>query len=162
MRAFLVDDEPLALRRLTRLLEATGRVEIAGSATDPEKAIEFLGANSVDVLFLDIQMPGMNGFEMLGRLPSAPWVVFTTAYDEYALQAFAVNSIDYLLKPVEAAQLERTLNKLERASQRLTPQQIRAVLEQWKPPQPEFPERIASRVGERVHFIDLGDRKSVV
>ena len=69
--------------------------------------------NSIDVLFLDIQMPGMNGFELLSRLPEQPYVVFTTAYDQYALRAFEVNSIDYLLKPVEAEQLERALHKLQ-------------------------------------------------
>src|ERR1700704_3830930 len=114
LRAFLVDDEQLALRRLARLLEQTGRVEIAGRSTDPVDAIAQLRILPVDVLFLDIQMPGMTGFEMLSQLPDEPLVIFTTAYHEYALQAFEVNSIGYLLKPVEMLQLERALNKLER------------------------------------------------
>ena len=67
-----------------------------------------------DVLFLDIEMPGMTGFEMLAQLQPQPWVVFTTAYDRYALEAFGVNSVDYLLKPIEAAQLDRALDKIER------------------------------------------------
>jgi len=87
---------------------------IAGSTTDPAAALEFLSREPVDVLFLDIQMPGMNGFELLARLPDQPSVIFTTAYDQYALKAFEVNSIDYLLKPVDPEQLERALRKLER------------------------------------------------
>lgn len=175
LRAFLVDDEPLALKRLGRLLAATGRVEIAGSAADPEAALAFLSHHDVDVLFLDIQMPGMDGFELLSRLPAQPMVVFTTAYDQYALKAFEVNSIDYLLKPVEAQQLERALKKLERsrgaagstaAGRAPAPQQewmrqpeFRDLLAQLsaalRAPQAEFPDRVASRVGERVQFIEM-------
>src|SRR5258705_5425427 len=114
IRAYILDDEPLAVLRLTRLLEATGRVTIAGSATDPEAALAFLNAQAVDVLFLDIQMPGLTGFELLARLTTNPLVVFTTAYDQYALNAFDVNSIDYLLKPVEEERLRRALDKIER------------------------------------------------
>ncbi|MGE5488944.1 MAG: LytR/AlgR family response regulator transcription factor [bacterium] len=90
--AHIVDDEPLAIRRLSRLLAATGRFDIAGSSTDPEAAAAFLSRKRVDVLFLDIQMPGMNGFELLATLPDQPAVIFTTAYDQYALKAFEVNS----------------------------------------------------------------------
>ena len=111
LRVFLVDDEPLALKRLARLLKAGGRVEVIGSTTDPEAALEVLARATIDALFLDIQMPGLNGFELLGRLKLQPLVVFTTAFDQYALRAFEVNSIDYLLKPVEAEQLERAIKQ---------------------------------------------------
>lgn len=114
IRAYVVDDEPLAVKRLTRMLEATGRVELAGTATDPEAALTFLNAHSVDVLFLDIQMPGLTGFELLERLDAQPLVIFTTAYDRYALEAFDVNSIDYLLKPIEPERLDRALEKAAR------------------------------------------------
>ena len=107
LRVFLVDDESLALKRLERLLRATRRVEITGLETDPETALTRLAAAPIDALFLDIQMPGLSGFELLARLDWHPLVIFTTAYDEYALQAFEVNSIDYLLKPVEPTHLER-------------------------------------------------------
>jgi two-component system LytT family response regulator len=115
MRAYLVDDERLAVERLRRLLAATGRVEIVGSDTDPEAALPFLRANAVDVLFLDIQMPGLTGFELLERLDRNVTVVFTTAYDRYAIDAFGVNSLDYLLKPIEPERLERALGKVERS-----------------------------------------------
>ena len=160
LRAFLVDDEQLALKRLARLLEQSGRVEIAGRSSDPVDAIAQLRSLAVDVLFLDIQMPGMSGFEMLSQLPEQPIVIFTTAYHQYALQAFEVNSIGYLLKPVETQQLERALNKLDRIRGGSEPrpelgallQQISSVLQNRVP---EYPERIASRLGERVEFIEL-------
>ena len=100
LRAYLLDDERLAVDRLRRLLEATGRVEIAGATSDPAVALEFLQQHPVDVLFLDIQMPELNGFELLERLGDLQrevLVVFTTAYDRYAIEAFSVNSVDYLL-----------------------------------------------------------------
>src|SRR5258706_293117 len=80
---------------------ATGRVEIVGSTSGAEAALKFLAAHVVDVLFLDIQMPVLNGFELLEQLHQQPLVIFTTAFDRYALNAFEVNSIDYLLKPIE-------------------------------------------------------------
>jgi CheY-like chemotaxis protein len=114
LRAYLVDDEPLALDRLRRLLDRTGRVEVIGVTTSPESAVAALTADPPDVCFLDIQMPRLNGFEVLARLPTQPIVVFTTAYDQYALKAFGVNSVDYLLKPIEPEALDRALNKVER------------------------------------------------
>src|SRR5689334_12535879 len=97
LRVFLIDDEALALRRLSRMLDATERVRIVGSATDPEAALAALSNEHVEAIFLDIEMPGLGGFELLARLPVQPFVIFTTAYEDYALRAFAVNSIDYLL-----------------------------------------------------------------
>jgi two-component system LytT family response regulator len=156
-RAYLVDDEPLALKRLSRLLEETGRFEIVGSTTDPEIALMFLFcAEDIDVVFLDIQMPGMTGFELLAALPHQPVVIFTTAYDQYALKAFEVNSIDYLLKPVEREQLDRVVGKLERLGSKGQPD-LKALLgELAKSLQPDAaPDRIATRTGERIQFIDL-------
>jgi two-component system LytT family response regulator len=166
LQVYLVDDEPLALRRLVRMLQATGRVEITGSATDPEAALEFLSAHPVDALFLDIQMPGLNGFDLLRRLAAQPMVIFTTAYDQYALRAFEVNSIDYLLKPIEPEQLDRALTKLERwkrsGSSGAAPElraQIQALVEHLagsvSGAQGDFPDRVPSRVGGRILFVDL-------
>jgi two-component system LytT family response regulator len=159
MRAFLVDDEELAVKRLARLLEETGRVEVAGTSTDPVDALSSLASGPVDVLFLDVQMPGMSGFEMLSFLDPQPLVVFTTAFDQYALQAFEVNSVDYLLKPIERQHLERALNKLERIrGGAAPPQQLRELARQLAGAlggAPEYPERIASRLGDRVQIVEL-------
>src|SRR5438132_5171381 len=113
LRVYLVDDEPLALQRLSRLLAAASRVEIVGQTCEPEQAIAALTAELPDICFLDIQMPRIDGFQLLAHIPKQPSVVFTTAYCQYALDAFAVNSIDYLLKPIEPLQLERALTKIE-------------------------------------------------
>ena len=157
LRVYLVDDESLALKRLARLLRQTHRVDIVGATDDPEEAVEFLSKRAVDAVFLDIQMPAMTGFELLQKLPKEPAVVFTTAYDRFALEAFAVNSIDYLLKPIELDRLEKALTKVERLQG--TPQavteseQLRAIARELTR---KFPERIASRLGERVVFVEIG------
>jgi two-component system LytT family response regulator len=162
MRAFLVDDESLALKRLQRMLAATGRVEIAGTSTDPVEAIEAIVKAKPDVLFLDIEMPGMTGFQMLSKLDPQPLIVFTTAYDQYALEAFGVNSVDYLLKPIEAAQLTRALDKVDRMRSGVEPRpEIQKLLDRLATlaasagGQTAYPDRIASRTGERVELIEL-------
>ena len=156
IRAFVVDDEHLAVQRLTRLLAETGRVTVAGSATDPQEALAALRRADVDVVFLDIQMPEMNGLELVERLERDIPVVFTTAYDRYALEAFAVNSIDYLLKPVESERLGKALDKLERLRGQMPPD-IRALAKQLArelAPGRRL-ERIASRVGDRTTVLDV-------
>jgi two-component system, LytTR family, response regulator len=154
LSGFVVDDEPLAVQRLVALLRKSGRVEVAGSATDPAEAIRALEAAPVDVLFLDIHMPEIDGFDLLERLERPPLVVFTTAHDEHALRAFQVLAIDYLLKPVQRAELERALDKLERLATGLGGgrEPLSALLEmvRGKPPT-----RIASRLGDRVTLLDL-------
>jgi two-component system LytT family response regulator len=156
LRAFVVDDEKLAVDRLVRLLQATGRVVIAGTSTDPDDALERLRTADVDVLFLDIQMPGLTGFDLLERLDRDLPVIFTTAYDQYALEAFAVNSIDYLLKPVDPDRLNRSLDKLTRLSKESRPD-VRALARELAAqlaPGRRL-DRIASRVGERTTLLDV-------
>jgi two-component system LytT family response regulator len=169
LRAYVVDDEPLAVQRLTRMLEATGRVAIAGSTTDPEAALAFLNAHGADVdaLFLDIQMPGLTGFELLARLTTNPLVVFTTAFDQYALNAFDVNSIDYLLKPIEPERLDRALDKIEKMTgtgpgtdTTRDPSPLRDVRALARALAGELTphrrlDRIASKVGERTTVLDV-------
>jgi two-component system, LytTR family, response regulator len=164
LRAYIVDDERLAVERLTRLLEATGRVRISGSTTDPETALAELRSRDVDVLFLDIQMPGLTGFDLLERLDRDVLVIFTTAYDQYALDAFAVNSIDYLLKPIEPDRLDRALDKLSRLSGQPRPD-VRALARELAAQLGSGAsttlgagrrlERIASRVGERTTVLEV-------
>ena len=161
MKAFVLDDEPLAVKRLRRLLEDTGRIELAGSSSDPVAALEEVRRVRPDVLFLDIEMPGLNGFDFLERLGAPqPLVVFTTAFDQYALDAFKVHSIDYLLKPIDPRELARAIAKLDRllaeprrdVGDLVT--RMRALL---AAPAPEYLTRIASRVGDRVEFVDVAD-----
>jgi two-component system LytT family response regulator len=156
VRVYLVDDERLALERLKRLLDATGRVTIVGTATDPVAALDVLRGIPVDVLFLDIQMPGLSGFELLERLDRDVAVVFTTAFDRFAIDAFGVNSVDYLLKPIEPDRLDRALDKIERFAGQPRPD-VRALARELAAelaPHRRL-ERIASRVGERTTVLDV-------
>jgi two-component system, LytTR family, response regulator len=168
LRAYVLDDEPLAIERLERLLGSAGGfrggLRIVGRATDPAQALDFLNRESVDVLFLDIQMPGMNGFELLSRLNAQPFVIFTTAFDEFALKAFEVNSIDYLMKPIEPEQLARALKKFDllRLAAKQDWQQnpelptlLKELAASLRGERAEYPRRIASRVGERISFLEL-------
>lgn len=160
LRAYLVDDEPLALGRLRRLLEHFERVEVVGSTTEPEEAVAALTADPPDVCFLDIHMPRLNGFNVLAKLSRQPIVIFTTAYDQYALQAFGVNSVDYLLKPIEPAALERALNKVETLRNSGWPAVdfqtlLQRITDSLRVIKPEYPERIASRLGDKLWFLDL-------
>jgi two-component system LytT family response regulator len=163
IRAWLVDDELLALKRLRRMLEETGEVQVVGSSSDPAQAVEELAAESVDALFLDIEMPGMNGFEFLRKLDSAPAVVFTTAYDQYAVKAFEINGVDYLLKPVSPEALSRAVARLKQrtpaANRPLGDDGFGVMLERLAQAFGEgrrsYPMRIASKIGDRVQFIEL-------
>ena len=122
MRALLVDDEAPARQRLRKLLRPfteNGRLDVAAEAGDGVEALERLQEDVFDVVFLDVQMPGLDGFEVLERLPpdSAPAVIFTTAYDEYALRAFEASAVDYLLKPISKERLEKAVTRAERSQQ---------------------------------------------
>ncbi|HXC03165.1 MAG TPA: LytTR family DNA-binding domain-containing protein [Bacteroidia bacterium] len=112
MRALIIDDERLARQELKSLLSPFHEVEIVGECDNAASAAEKIAELQPDVIFLDIQMPGKNGFELLQHLPKVPEVVFVTAYDEYALKAFEVNALDYLLKPVQPARLAETIRKI--------------------------------------------------
>jgi CheY-like chemotaxis protein len=112
MKALIVDDERLARLELRRLLAAHPEVEVAGEARSGEEALALIPKLAPDLVFLDIQMPGMTGFDLLERLEDVPQVIFTTAYDQYAIQAFEVSALDYLLKPVAPARLAAALAKV--------------------------------------------------
>ena len=139
MTALIVDDERLARLELRRLLAAHPEVEIVGEARNAEEALELAPKLAPDVIFLDIQMPGMTGFDLLERLEDVPQVIFTTAYDAYALKAFEVNALDYLLKPVAPARLAAALAKV-----RTAPRQDRL-------------ERVFVRDGDRCWIVRLPD-----
>jgi two-component system LytT family response regulator len=118
LRLLLVDDEPLALQGLKKALETTGRVEVAGTARTMAGAVEFLSQRTVDGVFLDIRLPGENGFSLWQKVAQPPPVVFVTAYAEHAVQAFEVQAVDYLLKPVRNNRLLVALDRLEAWSRR--------------------------------------------
>jgi two-component system LytT family response regulator len=113
MRALVIDDERLARKELTNLLNQLETVEVVGEAIHVEDAKEKIEQLQPDVIFLDIQMPEKTGFDLLEELDQVPHVIFTTAYDEYALKAFQVNALDYLLKPIEPKRLEEAVLKLQ-------------------------------------------------
>lgn len=112
MRAIVIDDERLARKELINLLNQLETVEVVGEAVNVDDAKEKIDQLQPDVIFLDIQMPEKTGFDLLEELDHVPHVIFTTAYDEYALKAFQVNALDYLLKPIEPKRLEDSINKL--------------------------------------------------
>ncbi len=111
-RSLLVDDEPPARRRLRRLLEGHAKIAIVAEASDVASAAEVLAGSPVDLIFLDIQMPGETGFALWERIDVKARVVFVTAYDQYAVRAFEHGAVDYLLKPVDPQRLELTLGRL--------------------------------------------------
>jgi two-component system LytT family response regulator len=164
LRLYLVDDELLALKRLTRLLVESNKAEIVKQSTDPREALSDIPKMHLDAVFLDIQMPDLNGFEMLGKLDKYPPIVFTTAFDKYALKAFEVYSIDYLLKPIESERLERTLCKLENIlwNDRPTePNNLKALMENFAPlfnsSKVHTRTRLPSRIGGKVRIIDVAE-----
>lgn len=112
IKAILIDDERLARNELKKLLSEFPEIEVIAEAANAEEGIERIDTLNPDLVFLDIQMPGKSGFDMLAELDKLPHVIFTTAYDEYALKAFEVNALDYLLKPVEPKRLADAIQKL--------------------------------------------------
>ncbi len=148
LKALVVDDEPLARERLSRLLQEAG-CEVAGELGDGLALLQWLQQPSdVDVIFMDIQMPGLNGMEVLAELPESPPVVFVTAHSDYAVRAFELSAVDYLLKPVFEDRLAKCLQRLDdRLIRRLSPAELKALL----PPPLRFP----IRAGDGEIFMEL-------
>ena len=157
-KTLLIDDEPLALDRLERLLQPhRDLVDIIGRASNGAEAVAKIETQKPDLIFLDIQMPEFNGFEVLEQLTHQPWIIFSTAYDEYALKAFATNSIDYLLKPVDPERLKKALEKL----QHLTRSEVSAFQSQLQNLlaglKPAAAKRIQVRAGDHIRFLNVKD-----
>jgi two-component system LytT family response regulator len=146
MRVMIVDDERLARSELRRLLAAHGEIEIVGEAKHADDAVEQIARLSPDLLLLDVQMPGCDGFALLERLDEAPAVIFTTAFDHYALRAFEVSALDYLVKPIAPARLAAALAK---AAARTSPSPGHQPLGRGQ--------RIFVRDGERCWFVAVED-----
>lgn len=145
MKSLIIDDEPLARRELRRLLADFPWVDIVGEAGDVTEAVARIETLAPELLFLDIQMPGGSGFDLLSRLDHVPRVIFTTAYDHHAVRAFEVNALDYLLKPIEPQRLAAALAKARSAPED-KPVEV----------QPnDILERLFVRDGERCWFVPL-------
>lgn len=114
MKVLIIDDERLARKELGNLLAEYKDIEVLGEAANADEAEEMIDKLDPDLIFLDIQMPGRTGFELLETLEKTPKVIFTTAYDEYALKAFEFNALDYLLKPIEPKRLTESINKIRK------------------------------------------------
>ena len=114
IRAVIVDDEKPARMRLARLLRENDDVRVIGEASSGMEALEIIRREKPDLIFLDIRMPGLTGFDVLEKLGKSPYVVFTTAFDRYALRAFEENAVDYLLKPIGVEKLARAVDKMRR------------------------------------------------
>jgi two-component system, LytTR family, response regulator len=117
MKALIIDDERLARKELASLLEKHDKIEIIGEASNADEAEAMIAEKRPDLLFLDVNMPGRTGFELLESLDPAPQVIFVTAYDEHALKAFEVNALDYLLKPIDPERLDAAVNKVQEANE---------------------------------------------
>ena len=161
MTTILIDDEPLAISRLKRLLAShADTFTIIGEAHNGAEGLTLVEAQRPDVIFLDIEMPLLNGFEMLGRLSYMPMVIFATAYDQYAIRAFDENSMDYLLKPIEAERLSRTVQKINalagpKAVENPYADNLMRLLEQMKPKKELF--SISVKTGDKILLIPLAD-----
>ncbi|MCB0761523.1 MAG: response regulator transcription factor [Flavobacteriales bacterium] len=152
MRVLIVDDERLARRELRTLLSEFPNVEIVGECANAEEGIEAIQEHDPDLVFLDIQMPDKNGFDMLADLDDVPHVIFVTAYDEHALRAFQVNALDYLLKPVEE---NRLAEALERVEKRVKTTPVPVSIDGEKKLGPE--DQIFLKDGEKCWFVTLSD-----
>lgn len=160
LRALIIDDERLARNELRRLLGRHPGIEIVGEAANAKEARKAIGELEPDVLFLDVQMPGESGFELLASLDAVPFVVFTTAFDEYALRAFEVSALDYLVKPIDPERLARTVERVvssvARAPVASSPEMASSGAAPATPALSEH-HRVFLADGERSWLVPLGD-----
>lgn len=161
LRVLVVDDEPAARRGLRRLLEADPGVVIVGEARHGREAVERITSLEPDVVFLDIQMPELNGFEVIEALADTqlPVIVFVTAYDDWAVQAFEVQALDYILKPYEDARVRTALERVRGHLSNLSGdvvEKVRALVAE-RPPEKRYLTRLIVREAGIVQFVPLGD-----
>ncbi|WP_080057832.1 LytR/AlgR family response regulator transcription factor [Spirosoma aerolatum] len=165
LKTILIDDESLAISRLRRLLDKhRDTFDIIGEATNGAEGLTLIEAEHPDIIFLDIEMPLLNGFEMLAKVTTVPMVVFATAFNQYAIRAFEENSVDYLLKPIEADRLARTAQKIRNLVERNDSSQpvsnpmtdsVMRLLAQMQPKKEIY--SISVKTGEKIILIPLSD-----
>jgi two-component system LytT family response regulator len=154
IKAIIIDDERLARNELKKLLSDFPEIEVVAEAANANEGIEKIDSFAPELIFLDIQMPGKTGFDMLAEMDRTPNVIFTTAYDEYALKAFEVNALDYLLKPIEPKRLADAIQKLQSHEERDEPSAVpvnfnRSILQEN--------DQVFVKDGERCWFVKLMD-----
>jgi two-component system LytT family response regulator len=151
-KAIIIDDERLARNELKKLLSEFTQIEIVAEAANADEGIEKIELHNPDLLFLDIQMPGKTGFDMLTELDKTPHVIFTTAFDDYALKAFEVNALDYLMKPIEPKRLGDSILKLQQKEEKellALQSSNRSLLKET--------DQVFVKDGEKCWFVKLGD-----
>lgn len=153
MRAIIIDDERLARSELKKLLLDFPEVEVIDEAANAEEGIQKIDSLQPELIFLDIQMPGKTGFDLLAELDRTPLVIFTTAYDEFALKAFEVNALDYLLKPIEPKRLADAIHKLHNGEGR----EVRTDVEFVNNSILSENDQVFVKDGERCWFVKLSD-----
>ena len=153
MKALIIDDERLARKELNSLLEDIKEITVVGEAVNVDDAYQRIIELKPDLIFLDIQMPGKTGFDLLEMLDSVPSVIFTTAYDEYALQAFEVNALDYLLKPIQKERLQESIKKLISN----TPEPQQSNTENLEAQKLQAGDQVFVKDGDRCWFVRLSE-----
>ncbi len=169
VRTLIVDDEPLARRRLRRLLDARADIEVIGECSDGREAVDQITSQRPDLLLLDIRMPDLDGFGVLGEIPQdeRPLILFVTAHDDRTLDAFGVAAVDYLLKPFDQerfdAAIDRALERHEQRDAQESWRRVKSLLDARGSSVPSTtrrktpPTRFSVRQGERIRFVELSD-----
>jgi two-component system LytT family response regulator len=152
-KVLLIDDEPLARQRLRRLLKVHEHIQIIGEAGNGAEGLQQIEDLNPDLIFLDIEMPVYNGFEMLSRVNDPPKVIFTTAYDQYAVKAFEEESVDYLLKPIEQERLAKAVNRLQQRKNPAYVIPLEALMKQLN--KKKEIKSITVKIGDRIILVKL-------
>ncbi len=157
MRALIVDDEPPARNLIQEYLEDVNRIEPIGECGNGREAIEAINEKAPDLVFLDVQMPGLDGFDVLEEIDTLPDIIFSTAYDEYAIEAFDAGAVDYLLKPYSKARfqtaVERALERYDQDDEKYA-DRFAALLQKAKTDPDDAPERLYVRYGDKIIPVD--------
>jgi DNA-binding LytR/AlgR family response regulator len=158
IRTVIVDDEKLARDRLASFLRAIADVEVVGQAKNGVEAVELIGESDPQLVFLDVQMPGQDGFSVLQQITKTPHVVFATAFDEYAIRAFEVHAADYLLKPISRARLERAVQRVrDRLAQQAPPAEFREMVEKLARREQRYTTQLPVHKGRQIIILAVDD-----
>jgi two-component system LytT family response regulator len=160
VRALIVDDEPPARNLIQEYLDDVDRIEVIGECGNGREAIDAINEEAPDLVFLDVQMPGLDGFDVLERIDVLPDIIFSTAYDQYAIQAFDAGAVDYLLKPYSKGRFRKAVERaLDRHTQDDTDHadRLAALLQEARSPDDDPPERLFVRHGDKIIPVDPGE-----